>query len=1190
MKVFDPLGIEIRGVNLIEASAGTGKTYAIASLFLRLVVESSLLPENILVVTFTEAATKELRDRVRRRLREARDFFSGGASEDPFLLGMVAAGPDRWPGTVVALERIDASLQGFDSAAISTIHGFCARTLQENAFESGSMYDTELLTDQKQLLQEIVDDFWRISFFDVSAPLLAAVEKRRWTPEKLVKLLDRKVGNPQLRILPTMAAGEAEKIDRECRETYDSLTAQWRDRGGEIAAIISEHKGLSRSEKNYRLTDVVPQLLADMDTYIASGNPYQLFTGLDKFSSAFIRGQKLAKFDPPEDDFFDLCDALVNRVQRRLLLFLLELYAYAAEQLPRRKQSANIRTYDDLLLDLYHALRGEHGAALRANLQERYRAALIDEFQDTDQIQYGIFNSIYADNSLPLFLIGDPKQAIYSFRGADVFAYLQARCGLSADIEFTMKENWRSTPALVEAVNLVFGQQSQLPFVIEHLEYPQVSAARTGDEGIVLEARDAAPLQLWFFQRQEEDRETIPKGRADSRIVAAVAAEIASLLADACQGRARIEAREVTPEDIAVIVRSHYQADMTRDALAALGIPAVVQSNDSIFDSAEAGELCTILAAVAEPAAEAGIRAALVTRVFGVDGTGLDALLQDETDAEERIAAFREYHELWAEKGFMTMFRTMLRREHVQQRLMALPNGERRLTNLQQCAELIHQQAATARLGIDPTLAWFREQLGDAPEDEKYQLRLESDDRAVRIVTVHLSKGLEYPIVFCPFTWGGVREDKECALFHDGYDVVVDIGSDDFAAHARAAMVEGLAENLRLLYVALTRARFRCYLAWGKFRDSDSSAPAYLLHYPQDAPRANYLGELAQAMKGLSDQAMIERVGRLQEEGGGRIAVTVDPQPAAPERDRSVISFADNSCRSFRGEIDTSWRVASFSALSAGHRESEELPDRDQDLAAEADEAGSSPPAGSIFAFPGGTRAGTTLHAIFEELDFTSADANRLSALVQKHLDRGGFGTDHLQAVCAMVRNVVSAPLGPDGVRLSSVALDSRLTELEFFFPLNRVNSERLGRILARWGENDPILSRVAAMLNFREQMGMMLGFMDLVFCSGGKYYLVDWKSNHLGNSTAAYDRQAMAREMVRHLYPLQYLLYTVALNRYLQQRDPSYRYAEHFGGIHYIFLRGVDPARTESGVFSHIPPERLIIELTECLIAGEGY
>jgi len=1188
MKVFDPLGIEIRGVNLIEASAGTGKTYAIASLFLRLVVESSMLPENILVVTFTEAATKELRDRVRRRLREARDFFAGSAIDDPFLSGMVAAGADRWPGTAVALERIDAALQGFDSAAISTIHGFCARTLSENAFESGSMYDTELMTDQKQLLQEIVDDFWRTSFFGVSAPLLAAVQKNRWTPEKLVKLLDRKVANPLLRILPTIAAGEAEKIDRECREAYDSLTDQWRSRCGEIAAIISEHKGLSRSEKNYRLADAVPQLLADMDTYIASGNPYQLFPGFDKFSTAFIRGQKLAKFDPPEDVFFDLCDALLNLVQRRLLLFLLELFAYAAEQLPRRKQIANIRTYDDLLLDVYYALRGEHGVALRANLRERYRAALIDEFQDTDQIQYGIFNSIYADSTLPLFLIGDPKQAIYSFRGADVFAYLQVRCGLSADLEFTMKQNWRSTPALVQAVNLVFGQQLQLPFVIEHLEYPQVSAARD-EEGLVLEERDAAPLQLWFFQRQEEDREVIPKGRADSRVVAAVSDEIASLLDDARQGRARIGAREVTPEDIAVIVRSHYQADMTRDALAARGIPAVVQSNNSIFDSAEAGELCTILAAVAEPAAEAGIRAALVTRVFGVDGNGLDALLQDETAAESRIAAFREYHELWAEKGFMAMFRTLLRREHVQQRLMALPNGERRLTNLQQCAELIHQQAATTRLGIDPTLAWFREQLGGAPEDERYQLRLESDDRAVRIVTVHLSKGLEYPIVFCPFTWGGVREDKECALFHAGYDIVADFGSDDFAAHARAAMVEGLAENLRLLYVAVTRARYRCYLAWGKFRDSDSSAPAYLLHYPQDAARADYLGELAQAMKGLSDQAMIERVGRLQEEGRGMIAVTVDPQPAAPERERSVTPFAGNSYRSFSGEIDTSWRVASFSALSAGHRESAELPDRDQGLAAEADETVSSPPAGSIFAFPGGTRAGTTLHAIFEELDFTSADASRLGALVQKHLDRGGFGTEHFQAVCAMVRNVVSVPLGPDGVRLSSVTLDSRLTELEFFFPLNRVNSDFLGRILARWGENDPVLSRVAAMLNFREQVGMMLGFMDLVFCSGGKYYLVDWKSNRLGNSTTVYDRQAMASEMVRHLYPLQYLLYTVALNRFLQQRDPAYRYAEHFGGIHYIFLRGVDPARPEYGVFSDIPPERLIIELTECLIAGEG-
>lgn len=1189
MLAFDPLAVRLKGTNLIEASAGTGKTYAIASLFLRLVTESNLLPEEILVVTFTEAATKELRERIRKRLQEARDFLSGAATGDPFLVNMAAQPPENWPGNETAIRRIEAALRSFDTAAISTIHGFCAATLHERAFESGSRFDTELLTDQSHLLQEIADDFWRISFFGETAPLLAAVERKKWTPEKFAALLDRKVSNPLVEIRPRLTECDADIIDSQCSAKYASLVTEWRQRGAAIEEIIRTHKGLSNSKKHYHLKDVVPQLITDMEHYLSEGNPYNLFHGFDKFTASYIQRHRLTMSEPPEDSFFNTCDELVHLVNSRLIQFQLQLFKYAEDELPKRKSKLNSRSYDDLLLDMYHALRGTQSMPLKDALRQRYKAALIDEFQDTDQIQYDIFDSIYRGSENPLFLIGDPKQAIYSFRGADVFAYLQARDSVDEDKKYTMTENWRSAPELVQAVNTLFFQQPNLPFIIEHLDYPAVGAANGSVSSFHPGKRDPAPLQLWFFSRQKEDRNLIPKVRANTRIITAVTDEIASLLSGPATGNSTIGGKEISPDQMAVIVRSHKQAASVLAALTSRGIPAVVQSNKSIFSSDEAIELSTILAAIVDPAADGCVRGALVTRILGFNGNDLMETLENDSLLQEVNERFREYQSLWSEKGFFIMFRTMLRKEKIKEKLMGLPGGERRLTNLQQCAEIIHQRDSERHHGMDSLLAWFRNQIHAAPEDDQYQLRLESDEKSVHIVTVHLSKGLEYPIVFCPFTWGGVREDKDYALCHDGYSLVADFGSDDFNKHAAAAREECLSENLRLLYVALTRAKYRCYLFWGKFRDCESSAPGYLLHHPQDSSNASPLETLNALFKGLSDDDMISRCRKVVSEGRGGISLTIDPEPLAQPPLKLVQKQKFSGPRIFTGEIDTDWRVASFTSLAASQKSSAELPDRDPLRKSDVTDGTIIPGKDSIFAFPGGARAGTALHAIFEELDFTRFDENDLKAITLKHLNRGGFDKEHVEAVCSMVRRVLSAPIGEEGIRLSQIGKTERLTELEFFFPLDRINRAGLATILNRWGKENPLLSSMAKMLGFREQKGMLLGFMDLIFCHQGKYHIVDWKSNHLGNSIARYDQESIANEMLHHLYPLQYLLYTVALNRHLKYRDPSYTYSEHFGGVHYIFLRGGAEEFPGNGIFSDKPSEQLINELTDYLIAGSG-
>jgi exodeoxyribonuclease V beta subunit len=1198
LRPHDNLTVELSGHNLVEASAGTGKTFAIACLYLRLVVEGEgLLPDNILVVTFTEAATKELRARIRQRLRQARDRFAGGGAPDEFL-DQLAVG-ERWPGHATALSRIDSALQTFDCAAISTIHGFCLRALQENAFESGSLFDTELAVDQEPLLRQVADDFWRRHFFGADAPLLPLALGQRWSPEVLATFLRNIAGKPHLAVEPVWHPGEVDRVAGEIRDAFAALSSLWRTQREEVAAILAADPGLSRSKSNYH-PDLVPGLLAAMDGYAAGADPYALFAGFDKFTAGFLAGQRLKKADPPRHDCFDLCDRLARLTSQRLLLLKAEFAALGRERLAALKAQRNVRGYDDLLTDLHAALDGPGGAALADRLRERYRAALIDEFQDTDQVQYRIFRAVFSGGAVPLFLIGDPKQAIYSFRGADVFAYLEARQEIPAERCFTMDRNWRSTPEMVDAVSSLFRMGGEHPFLAGDIAFPPVTAARR--QGCSFGDRDPAPLQLWFIRRGEGDRDCINLGTGRQRIVTAVADEISGLLADGRDGTACLEDEDgrmqpLTPGDVAVIVRSHFEAGLVQQALRERGIPSVVQSADSLFETREAGEVWTVMGAVAEPGNEGRVRAALVTALFGLNGNDLALLMEQEAAWEERIAAFRDYRDLWRERGFMTMFRALLDREGVRERCLPLPDGERRLTNLRHCAEVLHQAAVERRLGPDALTAWFGERVSVPPPGEDYQIRLESDDRAVRIVTVHVSKGLEYPVVFAPFMWGGLRDDGDLTLCHEeGYRLVADFGTDRRDERQRRARTEALAENLRLLYVALTRARCRAYLVWGKFRGAETSAPGWLLHGSRPDGGGDPVALLEGTLKKATDQTLLERLDHLATASGGGIAVTEDPCPDRLPRFRPAMGEAPLVCRDFRGDIDAGWRVASFTSFASGHRETAELPDRDQtppELPPDAASDTAAPPEGSMFAFPRGSRAGIFLHGLFEQLDFAVAGDDTVRDLVRRELERNGHGAQWLDPVSRMVGNVLNVPLGGEGnsFRLADLAPGSWLAELEFYFPLRFVRDAQVATILAGAGvlPQGADLGAVARRIAFGEARGMVRGFVDLVFRHSGRYYLIDWKSNHLGNRAEDYAAERLCREMERSLYPLQYLLYTVALNRFLERRLPGYRYEEHFGGVFYLFLRGIDPERPALGVYHDLPRPDLVRALTDCLAGREG-
>jgi len=1217
MRELDHLKVELSGGNLIEASAGTGKTYAIACLYLRLLIEKGLTPEQILVVTFTEAATEELRGRIRGRISEALDVFSGGDTKDRFLEGLRDNANEAGPGKEISIDLLDRALKSFDTASISTIHGFCLRALQDNAFESGSMYGTELVSDPSLVFQEAVDDFWRINFFGDQAPLLDAALTRGYSSASFSGFVKKMLDNPKMKLLPDLSSSDSTLRDRECLEAFEEVRKKWQECRKEIVEILENDKGLGRAANTYR-NDLLPALFEAMDSFMGVDNPCNLFEGFDKFCTSGITKGKKPKSAAPEHPFFDTCEALKNKVDERFLFLKWELLEFCREHIAARKREANIRFFSDLLNDLYCALNGATGDALAACLRGNYRAGLIDEFQDTDPVQYDIFSKIFAGTDAPLFLIGDPKQAIYSFRGADIFAYLEASSRVDKDRRFTLTSNWRSTPLLLAAFNTVFDNTGN-PFVYDEIAYHPISSGDSDSKcTLTLDRADGAPLQVWTIP-PDENGEALSVGKANKAVQESVAVEIAKLLRDGKEGTARIKMREkerivergVVPGDIAVIVRSHRQAGLIQDELRELGIPSVMRSDETIFATGEAGEICTLLAGIADPSREQKVRAALATKIVGVSGDDIAALLDDEKAWEECLEKFRAYHQLWQDRGFMVMSQTMMAREGIRGRLLRRPDGERRLTNVLHCFEVIHQASHEAGLGIEGLLTWFGEKVATGEKSEEYQIRLETDEKAVKIVTVHVSKGLEYPVVFCPYLWGGIKTDTDVVTFHDKYAMVKDFGSDDIERHRALGDKEILAESLRLLYVALTRAKYRCYLVAGKVKDKtgknkpETSPLSYLFHAPMDIRSEDALVSLvAREVKALSGPFMESQLQEIAAKGEGSITVTQMPEPGfgavyVPAGDEGKPLAG----RNFTSDIERDWRVASFTSFANRDAVTIELPDRDgtgvEETITELQTAGEEPKGMSIFTFPKGVQAGIFLHGIFEEIGFSDKDPLKVSELVARGLEKYGYDPGWQPHVCAMVSNVLAAPFSSPsgGFSLSGLRKGSWVTELEFFFPLRFISSGRLKLCLEKWrGEFAAAdLLQVCSSLGFSPVRGMVRGFMDMVFEHDGKYYLVDWKSNHLGNRPGDYGPDKLARAMERHMYLLQYLLYTVALNRYLCLRVEGYEYDTHFGGVLYVFLRGVSPENGgETGVFRDKPPAAMIRELTdllvECDVDGGSY
>lgn len=1181
---LEPLALPLYGERLIEASAGTGKTFTIGVLYLRLLLglggdaafRRPLMVEEILVVTFTEAATEELRGRIRDNIHGLRIACVRGVSDDPMYQALLAEITD-W---AVAAAQLLAAERQMDEAAIYTIHGFCQRMLANNAFESGILFEQTLVQDELPLWRQACADFWRRHCYPLPLVIARAVSQEWSGPEALLSDLSAYLQGetPKFRQAP----GDDETIlsrHQHVVTQIDALKAEWRLAAPELEALISRSGVDKRSYSSKHLPNWLEKvgLWAEQET-----EDYQLPKELEKFRQSVLL-EKTKKGAAPQHTLFSAIDSIFEQPLTLRDLILARAISEIRFSVQQEKRQRAELGFDDLLSKLDAALQQSGGELLAQSIRTRYPVAMIDEFQDTDPQQYRIFHTVYGgQEACALLLIGDPKQAIYAFRGADIFTYIRARSEVSA--HYTLETNWRSSFPMVQSVNRLFSLVNT-PFLFEQIPFINVAAAKKNhDLSFEIKGEKQPALHFWL-----QPGDGVGVSEYQQVMARQCAAQIRDWLTAGQQGQAELLTtkgpKPVQASDITILVRSRAEAALIRDALSALAIPSVYLSNrDSVFETTEAKDLLWLLQAVLAPEQERALRSAMATGILGLDARMLDALNHDERAWDALVDEFDHYRQHWQRRGVLPMLREMMARRHLAENLLATPGGERRLTDLLHLGELL-QEAASQLDSEHALIRWLAQQIAQPnPQSDSQQLRLESDRHLVRVVTIHKSKGLEYPLVWLPFI-GNFRQQQN-VLYHDrhSFEALLDLNADEESQ--ALAEEERLAEDLRLLYVALTRSVYHCsvgiapLIKGGRKKQGESD-----MH-------RSALGYLVQHGQPGDAHVLSEKLTELARSSNGDICVSpVEPPDDKPWQPQPE-ALPELTAHHFTRKMQDYWRVTSYSGLqqsgstkklygSATGDVSQALgaplqvllPRLDIDAVGEqavvTEDDHLTP-----HTFPRGAAPGTFLHDLLEPLDFSQPIE---LAWLSERLQQQGFSEQWAPVLHQWLNDIVQTPLTDTGATLAGLSPERKQAELQFYLPIDSLlRAEVLDRLIKQY---DP-LSRQCPVLDFQQVRGMLKGFIDLVFCWQGQYYLLDYKSNWLGEDSRAYTVEAMTQAMAEHRYDLQYQLYTLALHRYLRHRLADYDYQRHFGGVIYLFLRGVDQQHSGHGIFNCRPEQKLIEEM----------
>jgi exodeoxyribonuclease V beta subunit len=1167
--VFDT---PLQARSLVEASAGTGKTYALAGLFARAVIAGRLRVPQVLAVTYTVAATEELRERVRLRLQRAAVLAAhwqpgdaaeraGDGAEDALLRALLhAALRDDTGESADALRlRLARAVRDLDLAAITTIHGFCQRLLSEHALLAGEpLQGGEVEPANAARRARLAVALWRQHGGDAAGADF--LHRHFGTPDALAASLDDLLAPEPL--LPPPAAMLPPDPRPALQAAWQAFRTSFEVHGVQARAAFED--AIARKQlhgQKYRAAHV-DALWTWLQAQVRQASPpSQWHERLDRFTRDALREGCNKGGAAPESP---LCDAIAALLAARDavapwqeacdLQRLHALRADAQAQDRAHKQAFAVRDYDDLVGAVHAAVQDPgRGGALAAALRAQYPLVLVDEFQDTDARQWTIFARLFGDDG-GLVLVGDPKQAIYRFRGGDVETYLAARGGV--DGVHALRENFRSRPSLIAAVNALFAA-APADALGEGIGFaPALAGGQVGDDALQCDGAPAPALHFHAVPPRLVNGQPREWNKEDATALAAelCARAVRDRLLQARDGRLQRRTgdglRPLEPRDCAVLVREHREARAVRQALARLGVPAASAGRQSLFEGEQAQELLALLLAAAAPGDERRLRALLATPLFGLDAAALQALADDGEALRGWQQELLQWRLRWRQHGPQAMLATIVARQAPA--LLAQADGERRLTHLLQLAELM-QEARAARLGPQGQVDWLRERIAHADRDDEAQWpRLESDAGRVQILTLHGSKGLEFPLVFLPFVGIG-RGNGQRGDFVDYHDAAgrrvrqwrtayPHAGAPDWDEACRRARAESDAEDMRLLYVGLTRAREALWLCGGALASAEKAALRRLLGGEALPPAVRERpGVVAsEGLPGAGDDARLPPV-----------AATRVPPAREPRR-----------------RLQRDWWIHSFSQLHrqqahGTHALAEEAAADDERVAT----AVALPPARF-----GGVRFGNALHHALEHVDFAAwrdagdavdamppGQAAVLEAALRSQDYPQAEWPEALRELAPLVARTLNAPL-PEGLRLCELPPPARVAELEFHFVLADADAAALLALLHAHG----IARERRDFGAWPRLSGLMTGKIDLTYVHAGRAYVLDYKSNRL----PAYDAGSLARAMAASEYDLQALLYVVALHRWLRvRRGAAYDCARDVGGVRYLFCRGLDAADPARGV-----------------------
>lgn len=1135
---FDPLTVSLEGSNLIEASAGTGKTYSIAIMTLRLIVEKKTPIRKILMVTFTKAAVAELELRVRSFVRQALKVSRGQAIGDKTIEAMVRRQMTGGREQEVR-DLLTAAQVMLDETSVMTIHSFCQKVLREYSFETGQVFGAKTLTPEEfgQISSEAFREFWRQHITTLHVKILERllVHEENFNRKTIYEIVQDGISGKILALsepIPIgflsqpwqLALAEDTNTSKQLQETLrkqitDDLTTN-RD-----AYLISIARNKSATKAYHKI--------------LTDGDWEKLTNALLKTNNEYPRN-----LFPNLMEIVDRLNAVIaaQKLSMKVLLNLIAKTAFLAVNMvvDQRKERTGHITFDDMIKLVHAAVcTGASREALRNHLRHTYDAVFIDEFQDTDRQQYHIFETLFGQANI-LFYIGDPKQSIYAWRKADVFTYFDARA--SVQHLHLMNVNHRSTEEFLEAMNGFFKPTKD--FDTFHykdnqsaIEYLPVSTPNPNTRGTLL--YEGAPVTHSLRISSHKNKKQLIAGLSDIMKELMLSGKYSILP----QGSATAEA--IIPNDIGILVRTNKEGRAVKELLTQLKIPAITIDDSRIFASAEALDLYYVMIAVNE-ISRANINRALFTHLGGFDKERL--LCSDEDDILKR---FRKYQETWKSDGVYVMLRCFLADRGID-RLFEDPdlrNPERMASNILQLVEIMHKVSLQKRYDPSEQIQWFKKGIdGDLREGNEYEQRIESDEQAVKIATIHKSKGLEYKIVIAPhldfvenrkITTYSYRDpnDKEYYVIDKS---LLEKGGERWVW----ATEQAEQENRRLLYVAVTRARYLCIIT------------ASTASYYNNSTLRKFRDTLAAVAGGLPG---IETEWKIPE-----FFPVSGPAGTAKAIDRKYAVAKD-----FR-LVQTEWRKASYSGLSPKHDPVPMRPPTDAELV---------PYDRFVFRdIRRGAHTGNLLHHIFEHIDFSND--RFLPDVIGRSIRRLSTPKDNSfhEQLTKMVRHVTRTRIIPGSdFTLSQLERDRRLNELEFDYPLELFNTNQ---IMALSNENTPL--RVDA---DRTMEGIMNGKIDLLFEASGKFYVLDWKSNYLGDNLADYGTASVEAAMAENNYHLQYHIYSVAACKYLATRLPNFEYEKDFGGVAYLFLRGVREGM-ETGIFFR-KPELSVIRGLEALTKG---